>query len=447
MRFYKWELVGYLWLAYFLNQADRQIYNVLLPDIRADMGLTDIQCGLVVTAFMITYGILVPIAGFLGDYISRKWIVCGSILFWSVATVLTGLSSAFIGLVMFRSLATGAGEAFYYPAANSMISQYHSQKSRATAMGIHQSSLYIGMIASSVISGWIASQWGWRCAFVIFGSFGMLTALIMFWRLRNDWLDRRLEAANGSGEGEACNGEGCNDEGSDDALNTQATSAEINPRDASLTEVETFSFVRTLGEIFSRPTILGLWVGFGAFNFVGLAFYTWMPAFLQETYKLNQVEAGFNATFYHLVLAVLGVLFGGWLSDVLSERRHGIRIELEGYSLLLCAPFVYLLATADSMYMCIVGMGLFGFARGIYDSNLFAALFDYIPPQIRASASGLMLSVAMIVSAIGPVILAMLKESFGFRQAMASMSIVVAVGGLVILLVMACFARRDYYQE
>lgn len=429
MKYYKWELVSYLWLAYFLNQADRQIYNVLLPDIRTDMGLTDVQAGLVVTAFMVTYGVLVPIAGFLGDWISRKWIVCGSILFWSIATVLTGFSTAFIGLVMFRSLATGAGEAFYYPAANSMISQYHSTRTRATAMGIHQSSLYIGMIVSSVISGWIAQQWGWRAAFAVFGSFGVLIALIMFWRLRNDWQDRgRTDLESETGNETA---------GEIATRNGQKGSAAAAP----------LSILHTLVEIFSRPTILALWIGFGAFNFVGLAFYTWMPTFLQETYGLSKVAAGFNATFYHLVLAVLGVLYGGWLSDFLSERRRGIRIELEGYSLLLCAPFVYLLATAGTLEWCIVGMALFGFARGIYDSNLFAALFDYIPPQIRASASGLMLSVAMIVSAVGPVILAVLKEEYGFRIAMASMAGVVAFGGLVILAGMVLFSRRDFYQE
>ncbi|MDO4573652.1 MAG: MFS transporter [Planctomycetia bacterium] len=407
-RWYAWELVGLLWLAYFFNQADRQIYNILLKDIQLDMGLTDQQSAWVVTAFMLTYGILVPVAGFLGDYISRKWIVAGSILFWSVATVLTGFSTGLVGLILFRALATGAGEAFYYPAANSLIAQYH-EKTRATAMGIHQSSLYVGMIASSVISGWIALRFGWRITFAIFGSAGVLLGILMLFRLRNDWKDRQEEESK-----------------------TEA------PHKVP-------GIGQTLFVLLTRPTILALWAGFAAFNFVGLSFYTWMPTFLQEQFGMDKIQAGFNATFYHLLFAVVGVLFGGWFSDLLATRYRATRFVIEGVSLLLCAPFVYLLATGSTLFWCVAGMALFGFMRGIYDSNLFAALFDFIPAEIRASASGLMLSVAMIVSAFGPLLCAEIKARFDFVTALASLSWVALGGGLVILLVgWGCY-RRDYY--
>lgn len=408
---YRWELLIFLWLAYFLNQADRQIYNVLLKDIQGDLGLTDIQSGWVVTAFMLTYGILVPLAGFLGDRIGRKSIVVGSILFWSVATVLTGWTTGLIGLILFRSLATGGGEAFYYPAANALISQYHT-RTRATAMGIHQSSLYVGMIVSSVISGWLAVHFGWRVAFGVFGTIGVGVAILMAWRLRNDWNDREEESGG------------------------KITETERAPE-----------FFSTLREIFTRPSILALWIGFAAFNFVGLAFYTWMPTFLQDTFALNPIHAGFHATFSHLVFAVGGVLAGGWFSDRWARHRRAIRMELEGVSLLLCAPCVYLLATAPSLWGCIVGMALFGWMRGIYDSNLFAALFDFIPSQIRASASGLMLSVAMIVSAFGPLLLAWLKQQTDFTTAMASLSWVALAGGGIILLGRFFFFQRDYVHE
>ncbi|MDO5113652.1 MAG: MFS transporter [Planctomycetia bacterium] len=408
--FYRWELLIFLWFAYFLNQADRQIYNVLLKNIQGDLELSDIQSGWVVTAFMLTYGILVPLAGFLGDRIRRKSIVVGSILFWSVATVLTGWTTGLVGLILFRSLATGGGEAFYYPAANALISQYHT-RTRATAMGIHQSSLYVGMIVSSVLSGWLAVHFGWRVAFGVFGTIGIGLALWMAWRLRNDWKDREEEGG-------------------------MVAEKEASP-----------GIFYTLWEIFTRPSILALWLGFAAFNFVGLAFYTWMPTFLQDEFGLNPIHAGFHATFSHLVAAVFGVLLGGWLSDRWAGRRQAIRMELEGVSLLLCAPCVYLLATAPSLGGCIAGMALFGWMRGIYDSNLFAALFDFIPPQIRASASGLMLSVAMIVSAFGPLLLAMLKQQTDFVTAMASLSWVALAGGGIILLGRFFFFQRDYVQE
>ena len=82
---YKWEVLALLWVAYLLNQADRQVFNVVLPLIREDLGLSDVAIGSIATVFNLFYAVLVPIGGLVGDRFSRKWIVTGSILFWSDA--------------------------------------------------------------------------------------------------------------------------------------------------------------------------------------------------------------------------------------------------------------------------------------------------------------------------------------------------------------------------
>ena len=71
---YKWELLFLLWIAYFLNQGDRQIYSAVLPLIKADLKLSDVQLGLVATTFTLLYGAFVPLAGCLGISLRR----CGS---------------------------------------------------------------------------------------------------------------------------------------------------------------------------------------------------------------------------------------------------------------------------------------------------------------------------------------------------------------------------------
>ena len=139
---YKWELLLILWVAYFLNQGDRQIYNAVLPLIKADLKVSDVELGMVATAFTLLYGVFVPLAGCLGDFVTKKWIVCLSLLTFSAGTLCTGFSTSILLLILFRSVATGVGEAFYYPAANSLIGQYH-HKTRAMAMSIHQTALYV----------------------------------------------------------------------------------------------------------------------------------------------------------------------------------------------------------------------------------------------------------------------------------------------------------------
>jgi len=90
---YKWELIGLLWLAYFFNQADRMVYNTVLPQIRAELGLSDVHAGLVASLFIVTYALFVPVAGYLGDVFRRKSIIFWSLLFWSAATILSGFST------------------------------------------------------------------------------------------------------------------------------------------------------------------------------------------------------------------------------------------------------------------------------------------------------------------------------------------------------------------
>src|SRR5436309_13793090 len=129
---YKWELLALLWLAYFFNRADKQLYGFVIPDIKADLHLTDVQLGLVATIFHWTYGLLVPFGGYFGDLLRRKWVVSISLLLWSAATLLTGFSAGLVMLIFLRSLATGAGESFYYPSATSLIGQLH-HRTRALA--------------------------------------------------------------------------------------------------------------------------------------------------------------------------------------------------------------------------------------------------------------------------------------------------------------------------
>ena len=92
----KWEVTALIWVAYFLNQADRQVFNVVLPQIRDGLGLTDSDMGLIATAFNLFYAVLVPLGGIIGDRYSRKWILTLCILFWSIATMFTGWATGLI---------------------------------------------------------------------------------------------------------------------------------------------------------------------------------------------------------------------------------------------------------------------------------------------------------------------------------------------------------------
>ena len=302
---YRWELLLILWVAYFLNQGDRQIYSAVLPLIKTDLKLSDVELGLVATTFTLLYGVFVPLAGCLGDFVPKKWILCLSLLTFSVGTLLTGFSGGLLMLIVFRSVATGVGEAFYYPAANALIGQYH-RDTRAQAMAVHQTSLYVGIVASSWIAGWVGELHGWRTTFYTFGTFGVLMAAVVALRLRNEHRDAEL--AQPAGE------------------------------------------PVKLGEVLR--TLYFLSAAFGGMVFVGVGWITWMPTFLYEKFHLPLRDAALYAMLYHHIFAFLGVMIGGRVSDRLAARRRTIRMEVECLGLLLGAPFIWLMGARRRTTRC-----------------------------------------------------------------------------------------------
>ena len=183
-KYYKWEVLGLLWMAYLLNQADRQVFNTVLPAIRDSLNLTDTSVGLIATVFNLCYAFMVPLGGMAGDRLSRKWVTTIAILFWSVATMFTGLATGVVMLILMRSVATGGGEAFFGPANYSLLGQYHTD-TRARAMSIHQTSYYVGVILAGWLAGHIADKLGWEYSFIIFGAAGIVWGIVMAIRLKD----------------------------------------------------------------------------------------------------------------------------------------------------------------------------------------------------------------------------------------------------------------------
>lgn len=403
-RYYKWELVILLWIAFFLHQADRQIYNSLIPLIRVDLGLDDVQLGLVGSIFTLVYGTMVPIAGFAGDVLSRKWIIVSSLLIFSAGTLVSGLSTGLIMLVIFRSITTGGGEAFFYPAATSLLAQLHD-KTRGTALAILQTALYIGVTVGGLIAGYIGEHYGWRRAFFAFGFIGIVWAAVVIWRAQNTAQSR--------------------------------SAGEISQRQRiPLNEV--------LAYIARRPSIWLLSMAFGAMVYVNIGYLTWTPTFLHEKFRLSLAQAGFHSMFYHHLFAFIGVLAGGKIADRWACVRPSIRMEANFVGLLLGAPFIYWMGQAQSLQSFYVALALFGFFRGVYDSNLFAALYDVVEPRLRASATGLMLSFAFVVGSVAPVIMGWMKSRTGLSAGLSSLAGFYLFGAVCILAAALFFLKRDY---
>lgn len=406
--FYKWEILAFLWVAFFLNQADRQIFNVLLTSIKADLLLTDAQMGFIATTFNFAFALLVPISGLLGDRISKRNILVFSILLWSIATMCTGFSSSMLMFIIFRSLATGMGEALFGPAYVSTIASYHKQ-TRALAMSIHQTSYYIGVIASSVIATYVASMWGWRAAFLVFGSVGVIWGLLMLLRMRDK---PRL---------------------------ADLQSAENVP-----TQAEKIPIRESLGALFSAPTAIILVIGFSGLIFVLTGFLTWMPAYLEQNHGFSLESAAFNATFWTHAFAFVGIIIAGRLSDKLSTIKHSYRILLQAIGLLSAIPFIIMMGSAKEVWLIYVGLAGFGFTRAFFDANTYAVMYDVIPEKHRASASGIMCMLGFGIGSLSSWILGALNPIIGLSMGISLLACVWLPCSILLMLAYKFTYERDY---
>lgn len=406
---YKWEVLALLWVAYLLNQADRQVFNVVLPLIREDLGLSDVAVGSIATVFNLFYAILVPIGGFIGDRVSRKWIVTASVLFWSVATMFTGLCNSFLMLIVMRSVATGGGEAFFGPANYSLLADFHN-KTRAFAMSIHQTAYYIGIILSGYLAGVVGEMWGWRSAFYIFGAVGVIHGIVMAVRLRD-----HKQVDSDSSKGQA------------------AVAAEPKPR-----------FFEGFRIVFTTPTALILTICFAGLIFVLTGYLTWMPTYLYERFDMGLGAAGFHSMFFTHLFAFIGILIAGRFSDLIGAKHPAYRMAMQGAGLLFAVPFIVMMGHSSTLWIIYVGFAGFGFARAFFDANTYTVLYDVIPERYHSSASGVMIMTGFAIGALAPLVLGVIKQVADLSTGITMLAGVWLLCGVLMLVGSKFFYMKDY---
>ncbi|MCL2742686.1 MAG: MFS transporter [Planctomycetaceae bacterium] len=411
--YYRWELLALLSCAFFFHQADRAIFGVLLTSINADLKLSDDQLGFAASALFFTIALMVPIAGYAADRFSKKWIITASIIFWSIATAMTGLARGITGIVLFRSVATAGGESFYAPAAYPLLAAYH-KTTRSLAMAVHQGALYVGLMVSGYLAAWINGWVGWRGTFFLFGAGGVLLGLLFIFRLRD-----------------------------------------IPKQDEMVTAVENpstgVSVLEMLKHFFMNPTALLLTVGFSAIVFVNNAYVVWAPAFIEVKFSVSQTTAAGGVMLYHHFTAFCGILLGGVLTDRLIRRFPRFRMFLQSSVMLCGAPAIYYFGCGSTILTAWIATATFGLFRGLYETNTHAAMFDVVKPEYRGSTVGLMTMSAFLLGSLSPILMGRLSSIYGKADGLsygfAVLSIAYIVGAVAVLLAAVWTFRRNRVVE
>ncbi|HEX4071516.1 MAG TPA: MFS transporter, partial [Planctomycetaceae bacterium] len=347
-----------------------------------------------------------------GDKLARKVLILGGLVVWSAVTGATAFCRRFWEFVIVRGT-EGLGETFYFPATMSLISDYHTKRTRSLAMGLHQTSVYAGTIGGTTLAGLLAEHYGWQSPFMVFGIAGVTLGIVLAIFLR-------------------------------EPSRNEAERLELGALDEA-TAPPAVPILEFLLELIRTPSALLLMLAFFGANSVALVFITWMPNYLTEEFGMSLAMAGFSATFYLQMASVLGSVVGGALADQARKRFAGGRILSQALGAILGIPFIYLSGSSTDATRLVVFLTCFGFAKGIYDANIWASMYDVVRPSRRATMLGLANMIgwggaAAATSAIG---VATTRFHVTMGHALASTAVIYAIVAVILILAGAVFAPRD----
>jgi predicted MFS family arabinose efflux permease len=384
-----------LTLVYTFNFIDRQILVILQEPIKAELGLSDAQLGLL-TGFSfalvyVTAGI--PIA-WLADRANRRNIVAASLAFWSLMTALSGLVQNY-GQLLAARLGVGVGEAGGSPPSHSMISDYFPPSSRGTALSFYSMGIYIGVLFGFAAGGWIAENFGWRNAFFVIGIPGILYALAVLWVVKEP------------------------QRGQHDPAGVPAQS----------------SLAETLAGLKGRPTFWYLSVGCAFSAFVSYGNGNFMPSFLMRNHGMSLAEVGAILGLISGLSGATGTFLGGFLADRLAPRdmRWYVWIPILG-GLSSMIPAYYTLF-GESTTFIVAAMIPSQILSALYLGPCIATCHNLVSPGMRAMASAILYFVLNLIGlGLGPLTVGILSdlfvEPFGDNNLRYAMATALTIGFL-----------------
>ncbi len=389
-----WLVVGLLWVVGCLNYLDRVMLTTMRVSIKEAIPMGDDDFGMLTTVFLVVYGVLSPVGGWLADRFNRSRIIIFSLAVWSLTTWATSYAQSYHQLLVTRAI-MGISEACYIPAALALIADYHRGTTRSFATGLHMSGLYAGM-AMGGMGGWVAEGHGWSVSFFMFGCIGVVYAGVLAAFLR------------------------------DAPVVQNATGAASEP--VGLGEA-----LVALGG--SRP----FWIvtlHWGLSSFGGWAFITWLPTFLQEHHHLTQTSAGFTGPGFNQGSALAGVLLGGAWADKWSRTQLRARVWVPMIAFIIASPLVFMISQTDVLWIAIGGLIAFGFARGCMDANMMPILCQITDPRHRATGYGILNCLGCTIGGGSAYLGGWLKEKhLPLAYLLAGSALLMLVAGLLLAFV------------
>lgn len=370
----RWVLGMLLAVATF-NTLDRGAIGIVQEPMRKDLGLTDLQLGLLGgPAFaLLFFFVSIPLAR-MADRRARVPLIAVCLGVWSIATALCGAAANFTGLVLCR-FGISVGEAGSGPASQSLIVDYYPPEARATALSVLGVSTPLASLVGGLAGGWLAQNFGWRLTFVALGLPGLAIAALLLLTVK--------EPARSSGS---------------------RTRGIPGAKDETLGQV--------LRALLAQPTVVIMVASVSLACFAGYAVHQYFISFLMRNHGLSLAQgASFGALVYG-VCAAAGTLAGGYLTDRGQARFPRIAVWLPATGLMVAGPCYMAGYLTTSLPFMVVLVMVGAFANYLYVGVMFAVLYELVPASMRStSAALLMLAITLFGYGLGPPSLGLLSDT------------------------------------
>lgn len=381
----RWIVVLFIFLATTINYIDRSVLGLSGPTIMSDLGISKIQFGVLSSAFFWSYCLMQIPSGMIVDKLGTKITYLISIIWWSVATVFTGLSRTF-GIMIGSRVLMGIGEAPAFPANTRMIADWMPASERGKANSMITAAMATGIGLLSVPIAWLIITFGWRMAFVLCGAIGIVFSVflkIFFKEKPEDSKNISKEELEYIRAGQP--------KASDDA----ATSSFRWYHALKYKEIWVLSF--------------GVFTG----NYLNYMMLTWLPSYLVGQRHMTLLNAGF-ASMAPFIAMFIGAVVGGAFSDYLIKKR-GYK-PITGRKITLATGMVMMtIFIIPSTYITsnVVALGFMSaamFALGAIGANVWAAVADISPKSTVAGVAGFQNFIGQFAGILAPIVTGILVQ-------------------------------------
>jgi len=369
---YKGYVLLVLTGVYTFNFIDRQILVILQESIKAELGLSDTQLGLLTgltfALFYVTLGI--PIAR-MADRSNRRNIVAWSLGLWSLMTAVSGLATNFVQLLLAR-IGVGVGEAGGSPPSHSIISDYFPPEKRATALSVYSTGIYIGILFGYLAGGWIDEYFGWRTAFFVIGLPGLAYALLLLFTVKEP-----VKGQSDSGE-----------------------------------HIEETSFMEVFKILFSKKTFVYVSLACGLHTFTIYGVGNFFAPFLA---RVHGMSIGAIGTWMGIVVGfggIIGTFAGGYLADRYGSKNVRMYLLIPVYAGFVATPFALGQIFLDNSSVVLLMHFFTALLTALYLGPCIAVTHNLVNAKMRALASAVLFFFLNLIGlGFGPLSIGLLSDA------------------------------------